>query len=52
VQLFAGTRLYWPDAASQRGGHPTRRSQDGSVSGTEYTLGPMAGGYLRVDHES
>jgi hypothetical protein len=31
---------------------PTRRFQDGSVSGTEYTLGPMAGGYLRVDHES
>jgi hypothetical protein len=52
MPLFAGTRLYWPDGASQRRGHPTRRFQDGSVSGTEYTLGPMAGGYLRVDHES
>ena len=50
--LSAGTRLYWPDGASRRRPHPTQRFQDGSVSGTEYTLGPMAGGYLRGEHES
>jgi hypothetical protein len=52
MRLFAGTRLYRPDGASRRRGHPTRRFQDGSVSGIEYTLGPMAGGYLRVEYES
>ena len=52
MPLFAGARLSWLDGASRRRGHPTRRFQDGSESGTEYTLGPMAGGYLRGDHES